>query len=147
MCDKHRFTFNIALAYREQAVCQFEATPSHPLLVHEAPDLLGVYALYLNDDSGTPVYVGKATNITLTRRLSEHRKKIQGRQKIRVEDVQCRYLVIGAEGEEWVASSAESALITHYDPKWNGSGFGGHVPGSGRPGKRAVPWDTWYPPR
>lgn len=92
------------------------------------------------------VYVGKATKITLARRLAEHAAKIGGRQTIEVVDVWCRYLVIGAKpGEEWVAASAESALIHHYKPKWNKSGFGGHAPGAGRPGKDAVPWDTWHP--
>jgi hypothetical protein len=48
-------------------------------------------------------------------------------------------------GEQWVATSAQAALIHHYKPKWNKSGFGGHVPGAGRPGKNAVPWDVWHP--
>jgi len=147
VCDQHRFAFNIALAYREQAVQQFEASPVHRLTDTGAPDELGVYALYLNKGGrGAPVYVGKATHIKLARRLAEHAKKIAGRRNIDVEHVWCRYLVIGGD-EQWVSSSAESHLITHYQPKWNRSGFGGHVPGGGRPGVRAVPWDTWYPPK
>ncbi len=138
----------MAQAYREQAVKQFEASPAHRLTEPGATDELGVYALYLNKGGkGAPVYVGKATRITIARRLAEHARKIAGRQNIDVDHVWCRYLVIGGAGEEWVASSAESHLISHYSPKWNRSGFGGHVPGGGRPGVRAVPWDTWYPPK
>ncbi len=147
MCDRHRFTFNIALAYREQALDQFERSPMHPLLSHEAPELLGVYALYIENTAKKPVYVGKATKITLARRLSEHARKIGGRRNIDVSEMWCRYLVIDTDGEEWVAASAESALINHYKPEWNKSGFGGHVPGSGRPGVRVSAWDAKYPPK
>jgi hypothetical protein len=147
MCDKHHFAFNLAPAYRGQAVDQFERSPMHPLLQHDAPDLLGIYALYLTNDAVKPVYVGKATKITLARRLIEHGRKIGGRQNIDPARMWCRYLVISADGEEWVASSAESSLIDHYSPKWNGSGFGGHVPGKGRPGTRINSWDNWYPPK
>jgi len=147
MCDKHRFSFNLALAYSKQAVDQFERSPMHKLLVHEAPEMLGVYALYLTNEDEKPVYVGKATKITLARRLTEHGRKIGGRQNVDVSRMWCRYLVISEEGEEWVSSSAESHLIDHYDPKWNKSGFGGHVPGKGRPGTRINQWDKWYPPK
>jgi hypothetical protein len=147
VCDKHRFIFNLALAYRVQAVEQFDSSPLHSILDHGAPDELGVYALYLDKHGKQPVYVGKASGIKLARRLTEHAKKIAARQNIDVNRVRCRYLVIGGAGEEWVASAAEGQLIAHYEPKWNRSGFGGHVPGGGRPGIRAVPWDTWYPPK
>jgi predicted GIY-YIG superfamily endonuclease len=146
MCERHVFEFNLAEAYSTQAVAQFEASPKHPLTATGAPKALGVYALYLTKADKSPVYVGKATKITLARRLAEHATKIGGRQNIDVTDVWCRYLVIGAKpGEQWVATSAEAALIHHYKPKWNKSGFGGHVPGAGRPGKDAVPWDVWHP--
>lgn len=146
MCDQHRFAFNIAEAYREQAVAQFEASPKHPLANHGAPSELGVYALYLGRGS-KPVYVGKATKISLARRLTEHARKIAGRQNISLDQVWCRYLVIGGKGEEWVASSAEASLIRHYEPEWQSSGFGSHVPGKGRPGIRLSSWDGRYPPR
>lgn len=137
----------MAVAYREQAVGQFERSPIHQLIAHGAPKALGVYGLYLEQEGEPPVYVGKATKITIAKRLSEHAAKIDGRRNIDVADVWCRYLVIDQDGEEWVAASAESHLIKHYTPKWNKSGFGGHVPGEGRPGVRAVPWEEWYPKR
>lgn len=133
-------------AYREQAIAQFEASPIHLLTAHGAPMALGIYALYLTK-TASPVYFGLATGVKLARRLSEHAKKIESRQNIDVKTVWCRYLVMGEEGEEWVAASAESALIAHYTPKWNKSGFSGHVPGKGRLGVRKVPWDEWYPPK
>lgn len=147
MCDRHHFAFNLALAYRSQAVDQFERSPMHLLGKHEAPELLGVYALYLSNDDEKPIYVGKATKITLARRLTEHWRKIDGRENIKADRMWCRYLVINADGEEWVASSAESHLIRHFAPKWNRSGFGGHVPGAGRPGTRVNAWDKQYPPK
>ena len=62
MCDRHDFSFKLALAYRGQAVDQFERSPMHALSAHEAPKKLGVYALYLTNDDKKPIYVGKATN-------------------------------------------------------------------------------------
>lgn len=109
-----------------------------------------MYALYLLPDKKRPVYVGKATNISLARRLTEHARKIAGRQNINVNRVWCRYLVIPKEESEealWVASSAESSLIAHYKPEWQNSGFGSHVPEKGRPGIRQSSWDGRYPPR
>lgn len=148
MCDRHNFSFKLALAYRGQAVDQFERSPMHALSAHEAPRKLGVYALYLTNDDEKPTYVGKATKISLARRLTEHYRKIAGRENIDVSRMWCRYLVIGdEEGEEWVAASAENALISHYSPKWNKSGIGSHVPGAGRPGKRVSAFDRLYPPK
>ena len=40
----------------------------------------------------------------------------------------------------------EHALIESYDPEWNASGFGSHVPGRGRPGIRVSRWDKEFPP-
>ena len=148
MCDRHNFSFKLALAYRGQAVDQFERSPMHALATHEAPKKLGVYALYLTNEDTKPIYVGKATKINLARRLTEHYRKIAERENIDVSRMWCRYLVIGDEaGEEWVAASAENALISHYNPKWNKSGLGSHVPGAGRPGKKVSIFDQQYPPK
>lgn len=146
MCENHRFAFNRAQTCREQALGQFEASPRHHLADQGAPDELGVYALYVGDAEG-PVYVGKATKITLGWRLNEHARRIEGRENVELDQTSCRYLVIGGAGEEWVAASADNALIEHYRPDWDGSGFSGHVPGEGRPGTRERRWDAKYPRR
>lgn len=101
----------------------------------------GVYALY---HKGNLVYAGKALNITLARRLNEHYRKIAGRRNIDVSEVSCRFLTIDGD---WFVRAAEDALIQNYSPLWQGSGFGGHVPGRGRPGTRRSEWDTMYPPK
>ena len=148
MCDRHVFTFKLALAYSKQAVDQFERSPMHVLSAHEAPKQLGVYALYETNTHKEPIYIGKATKITLARRLSEHWRKIIGRENIDADRMWCRYLVIGDDpGEEWVAASAEHFLIEYYSPKWNKSGLGSHVPGAGRPGVRVSAFDRLYPPK
>lgn len=146
MCDKHSFVFDLARAYTEQAIQQFESSPAHRLRDCQAPAEYGVYALYLAPDKHAPVYVGKATNITLVRRLTEHARKIGKSRGVKVEEVWCRYLVINKLDARWLAVSCEDALITHYKPKWQNSGFGRHTPGKGRPGIRESVWDQWYPP-
>lgn len=59
--------------------------------------------------------------------------------------MKCRYLTFESE---WWVFAAEFALISHYKPEWNYSGFGSKVPGAGRPGTHRVStWDTLYPKR
>jgi hypothetical protein len=59
--------------------------------------------------------------------------------------MQCRYLTLASE---WWVFAAEFALITHYTPPWNLSGFGSKAPGRGRPGTQRVSrWDDLYPPK
>lgn len=145
MCDGHEFFFEFDRAFNHQLVEKFEASPEHPL----APDVVpsqtgvqtGVYALYRK---GQLVYAGKALNTTLARRLSEHYRKIARRRNIDVSDVFCRFLLIESD---WFVRAAEDALIQHYTPLWQSSGFGSHVPGRGRPGIRTSRWDQEYPPR
>ena len=105
-----------------------------------ASDERGVYGLYWRNEL---VYVGKAVGTTrLRRRLREHAKKIGGRQGISVADIEYRALSLR---DDWMVVAAESALIEKYKPEWNGSGFGSHVPGKGRPGIRPVRWDERFP--
>lgn len=141
MCDQHHFIFEFDKAYNQQLIEKFEASPEHPLEPDVAPSLKGVYALY---HGGGLVYAGKALNTTLARRLAEHYRKITGRENIDVSEVSCRFLTI--EGD-WFVRAAEDALIQHYSPLWQKSGFGSHVPGRGRPGIRKSQWDTMYPPK
>ena len=141
MCDQHEFFFEFDRAFNHQLIEKFEASPAHPLTEEVAPRSKGVYALYHRGDL---VYAGKALQTKLGRRLSEHYRKIAGRRNIEVGDITCRFLVI--EGD-WFVRAAEDALIQNYNPLWQTSGFGSHVPGVGRPGTRVSRWDRDFPPR
>lgn len=141
MCDRHQFVFEFDKAYNSQLIEKFEASPEHRLALDIAPALKGVYALY---HEGLLVYVGKALDTTLARRLAEHYRKIAGRQNIDVSEISCRFLTIDGD---WFVRAAEDALIQHYSPLWQKSGFGSHVPGRGRPGIRRSRWDAMYPPK
>ena len=139
MCDRHHFVFEFDKAYNAQLIEKFEASPDHGLEVDVAPPLKGVYALYRK---GELVYAGKALPTTLRRRLNEHRAKIDSRQNISNSEITCRFLSIQGS---WFVRAAEDALITQYNPAWNQSGFGSHVPGIGRPGIKVSRWDTEFP--
>lgn len=141
MCDRHNFFFEFDKAFTVQLIEKFEASPTHPLTEDVAPPEKGVYALYRR---GAIVYAGKALRTTLRRRLAEHARKIAGRRNISLRQMTCRFLVIGSD---WFVRAGEHALIESYDPAWNLSGFGSHVPGIGRPGVRRSRWDTEFPPR
>lgn len=141
MCEEHHFMFEFDKAYNHQLIEKFEASPEHLLALDVAPPRKGVYALYFEEQL---VYAGKALNIPLARRLAEHFRKIASRQSIDVAEVSCRFLAIDGD---WFVRAAEDALIQHYSPLWQKSGFGSHVPGRGRPGIRQSSWDTMYPPK
>jgi len=130
-----------------QVVEKLESSPLLPMTKDVGPRSSGIYALYLR---GKLVYVGKASRDTtkskrtIRSRLNEHVKKIGGRTNIDLNDVRCRYLTFSSE---WWVFAAEFALMAHYEPEWNGSGFGSKVPGAGRPGtSRVSRWDEMYPP-
>ena len=140
MCDQHDFVFEFDKAYNHQLIEKFEASPEHPLAPDVAPRLKGVYALYRN--SGI-VYAGKALGgTTLAGRLGDHFRKVSGRRGISPSEVTCRFLIIDGD---WFVRAAEDALIQHYTPIWQGSGFGRHAPGSGRPGIRPSRWEQEFP--
>ena len=112
------------------------------------PKASGIYALYFN---GPLVYIGKASKgttkskRTLRSRLAEHRRNVAKRQNIALADIQCRYLTFVSE---WWVFASEFALMVHYRPEWNESGFGSKAPGIGRPGTHRVSrWDELFPPR
>lgn len=145
--DPHHFEFDLDRGIREQVVEKLEASPRLPLEKDFAPTASGIYALYFKGDL---VYLGRTASgttksrRTLRIRLNEHVDKIAGRKNISLADMRCRYLTFQSE---WWTFAAEFALITHYDPAWNGSGFGSKVPGEGRPGTHRVSrWDRWFPP-
>ena len=109
------------------------------------PDGKGIYALYKEDEE-KPVYVGKTDKSGYVRkRLLEHARKIEGRENIKVSDIRFRYLIIH---EDWLVRACEEYLIKHYSTGWQGSGFGSHIPGAGRPGKKGPNrFDRMYPPK
>lgn len=141
MPDPHEFVFEIDRAIRTQVMEKLKASPELPLTEDVGPAKKGVYALY---KKGQLVYAGKALDITLRRRLAEHARKISGRKNISLKEMTCRFLTIESD---WFVRAAEDALITGYQPLWQNSGFGSHVPGIGRPGVRVSRWDRDFPPK
>mgnify|MGYP000300299032 CR=1 FL=1 len=144
--DPHRFDFDLDRGIREQVVEKLEQSP---LLCFEkgiGPQLSGIYALYHKNKL---VYIGKASKgttkskRTLRARLNEHVAKISERQNITCDRMRCRFLTFASE---WWVFAAEYALMVHYRPEWNESGFGSKVPGKGRPGTdRVSRWNEQFP--
>lgn len=146
--DPHHFQFDLDEGIKVQLIEKLEASPLVDLAPGAGPQESGVYALYYQSKL---VYVGKASKETtkskrtLRTRLAEHRIKISGREKISPSDIECRFLTFDSE---WWVFAAEYALIVHYSPEWNYSGFGSKVPGAGRPGTHRVSsWDDQFPKR
>ncbi len=144
--DPHFFDFDLDRGIREQVVEKLEASPMLPLKKKVGPPDSGIYALYFKD---VLVYIGKASKgmtssgRTLRARLNEHVGKISKRQNITLSEMKCRYLTFESE---WWVFAAEFALMVHYRPEWNESGFGSKVPGVGRPGtERVSRWNALYP--
>jgi hypothetical protein len=144
--DPHHFDFDLDRGIRIQVVEKLEASPPLALAKGVGPLASGVYALYFKDSL---VYIGKASKgttkskRTLRARLSEHASKLSGRKNIALGEMKCRYLTFASE---WWVFAAEFALITHYRPEWNESGFGSKVPGVGRPGTHRVSrWNESFP--
>lgn len=146
--DPHHFDFDLDRGIRTQVVEKLEKSPLLALRKDVGPQASGIYALYFKDKL---VYIGKASKgttksrRTLRARLNEHVTKIGERENITLRDMQCRYLTFESE---WWVFAAEFALMTHYRPEWNESGFGSKVPGVGRPGTdRVSRWNELFPKR
>lgn len=146
--DPHFFEFDLDSGIRDQVVKKLESSPELHLSKNIGPPKSGIYVLYHKDRL---VYVGKASRgttrskRTLRARLSEHVAKISRRQNITLDEMRCRYLTFRSE---WWVFAAEFALITHYNPEWNESGFGSKTPGKGRPGTHRVSrWNEQFPPK
>jgi hypothetical protein len=145
--DEHHFDFDLDRGIRAQVVEKLEASPLLHLNKNVGPQESGIYALYFK---AKLVYVGKVSKgttkskRTLRARLNEHVTKISGRQNISLPEMRCRYLTMASE---WWVFAAEFALITHYTPEWNLSGFGSKIEGGGRPGMpgRVSRWNTLFP--
>lgn len=146
--DPHYFEFDLDRGIRAQVVEKLEGSPLLSLKKGVGPAASGIYALYYKQ-ADKPTYLGKASR-TLTKsgrtrraRLNEHVIKIAGRKNITFDEVKCRYLTFASD---WWVFAAELALISHYEPEWNASGFGSKTPGSGRPGTdRIGRWDQLFP--
>lgn len=146
--NPHHFDFDLDKGIRSQVVEKLESSPFLPLTKGTGPVLSGIYALYFKSKL---VYIGKASKgttkskRTLRGRLSEHLGKIEKRRNITLTEMRFRYLTFSSE---WWVFAAEYALITHYEPEWNASGFGSKTPGVGRPGTdRISRWNEQFPPR
>jgi Eco29kI restriction endonuclease len=144
--DPHYFDFDLDLGIRVQVVEKLGSSPLLPLKKDVGPQASGIYALYFK---GQLVYIGKASRgttkskRTLRARLGEHISKISGRKNISLENMKCRYLTFDSE---WWVFAAEFALMAHFKPEWNESGFGSKVPGIGRPGtSRISKWNAKFP--
>jgi hypothetical protein len=146
--NPHHFDFDLDRGIREQVVEKLNASPILPLAKGVGPAQSGIYVLYYQ---GRLVYIGKATKElttsgrTLRSRLNEHVGKIAHSQNISLDEMQCRYLTFDSE---WWVFAAEFALVVHFEPEWNGSGFGSKTPGKGRPGTdRVSSWFELFPPK
>jgi Eco29kI restriction endonuclease len=144
--NPHQFVFDLDRGIRSQALEQLERSPLMPLTKGAAPNASGIYALYYK---GSLVYIGKASKgmtksgRNLRARLNEHCGKISERSGIALAEMAFRYLTFESE---WWVFAAEFALMTHFAPAWNESGFGSKTPGKGRPGtERVSRWDEQFP--
>lgn len=144
--DPHHFDFDLDAGIRAQVVQKLKSSPLLPLEKGVGPQASGIYVLYFKRRL---VYIGKVSKDmtkskrTLRARLSEHVGKINGRRNLSLRDMRCRYLTFESE---WWVFAAEFALIVHYSPEWNGSGYGSKTPGIGRPGTHRVSvWNKQFP--
>jgi hypothetical protein len=129
----------------------------------------GVYAIYYRGpfDCYTPIsrkdhpiYVGKADpdalhaltpqeqGLRLFSRLKDHNRSLSSVDNLKLEDFDCRYLVVRSA---WV-ETAEDLLIDWFKPVWNNElkvcyGFGKHGDSAGTRSNERSPWDTLHPGR
>lgn len=81
----------------------------------------------------------------LAARLNEHRKNIERANSLRIEDFQCRALVVQTGWE----TGAEDYLIRLFRPIWNNEtklvfGLGKHGDSAGTRRNKRSPWDTLH---
>lgn len=81
-------------------------------------------------------------------RLRDHAKSIRSAENLRVEDFDCRYLVVKSAWQ----NTAETYLIQRFRPVWNNEvgicyGFGKHGDDPRTRGNQRSPWDTIHPGR
>jgi hypothetical protein len=142
--DPHHFDFDLDRGIRTQVVEKLEASPLLSLEKGVGPTASGIYALYFKGDL---VYIGKASKATTKSKRTLGRCDILPAPNLgdvlTEPTAQCRYLIFSSE---WWVFAAEFALMAHYRPEWNESGFGSKVPGVGRPGTHRVSrWNELFP--
>lgn len=89
----HHFDFDLDSAIRDQVVAKLDASPPLPLKRGIGPAESGIYALYFKSKL---VYVGKASKgMTKSKRTLRSRLngKIEKRQNITLDELECRYLL------------------------------------------------------
>ena len=172
---RHVFRSPVFRSVVNEAIEFFEQTPVHrlPLADHFAGS--GVYALYYSGKYELytkiaksnrracvqPIYVGKAVppgwrtgraigsvSPDLFRRLSEHSRSTQQAANLRLDEFQCRFMILG-DVESDLVVPVEAELIRRYRPLWNTvlDGFGNHDPGAGRYNQARSEWDVLHPGR
>jgi hypothetical protein len=129
----------------------------------------GVYAIYYRggfpayqpiSGAENPLYVGKADPAIpnaqtvqqqgngLSTRLLDHKRSVAAVTNLKLEDFDCRYLVVKSAWQE----TAEDYLIALFKPIWNNElricyGFGKHGDAAKTRANRRSPWDTLHPGR
>jgi hypothetical protein len=126
------FKLSISKALTDQLHEALHALTPAPLTEQNLADVearQGVYQLYLGNDL---VYVGSASG-SLRSRLSQHLRKLSGRQNIAAASVHFTCLYVD---EDLTVLAPEDRLIRVFQDEgscvWNGSGFGIHDPGRRR---------------
>ncbi|MCY1016188.1 Eco29kI family restriction endonuclease [Pyxidicoccus sp. MSG2] len=143
----------------------------HPMASFGRPKFYGsgIYAIYYIGDfepyhllsrTEHPIYVGKTDpaephakstreqGTSLWGRLTKHKSNIGLASTLRLEDFECRYLVVASGWQ----ITAESALIGMFKPLWNKEtkvvlGFGKHGDSADTRKNTRSPWDTLHPGR
>lgn len=144
-----------------------QAQPRVPLLDLNKFYGSGVYAIYYRGDfrayapireSETPIYAGMADpgdthaatpedqGPKLSIRLAKHAHSLRAAQNLRIEDFDCRFLVV----KSGLQKAAEDYLMAHYRPVWNEplcNGFGKHGDAATTRMNTRSEWDTLHPGR
>lgn len=160
--------------YRPEVLGRFTGETMLAQVRHPMTDVTsfygsGVYALYYRGefraykpikDTETPIYVGKANPAStlaaspedqgakLAARIGEHAKSIRLAKNLRLEDFDCRYLVV----KSGLQTAAEDFLIERFRPVWNNEtkickGFGKHGDAHTTRANTRSEWDTLHPGR
>ena len=138
------FELDLMEAVLNQLVPRLDAMDGAPMTrldTSQLPDAQGVYLLVYQ---GKVHYVGKTdADAGLRTRLTRHVAKLEHRKNISPTDVRFK----AAQIFVLTAMNIESRLIRHYEPEWNGSGFGSNDPGRERETTAKAPngFDTQFP--
>lgn len=109
-----------------------------------------------------PIYVGKAVpqgwrrartsdgdgtkaSNELHRRISEHKRNIDGAPGLEPGHFSCRFVIFESGASDMIGT-IEAALIKNFRPLWNTTldGFGNHDPGKGRYAQAKSDWDVLH---